>query len=222
MSKSENKGIPFIWIIVGISVILLIVGLFAIAGSGKNLSKEEIIALTTNDTSYYTGNKDANVVLTEFSDFECPACASYSITLQKIKERNSDKVKIVYRHFPLRTIHKNADSGAEAAEAAGAQGKFWEMHDLLFENQSEWANLSGKDLQDKFVKYAQNIQVADLQKFESDISNNVYLSKIEKDVTDGNALGINATPTMFLNGVKLSNLSLDSIDAEIQKLLNSQ
>ena len=108
----------------------------------------------------------------------------------------------MYRHFPLRNIHPNADLAARAAEAAGRQGKFWEMHDLIFEHQKEWADQ--KDARELFVQYAQSLNL-DIEQFWVDVDSSEIKDKIDIDSKSGLNFEVNATPTFFLNGEKLQN-----------------
>ena len=143
------------------------------------------------------GNPDAPVTIIEFSDFQCPYCASFfSDTLPQIEQNYIDtgKVKLVYRDFPL-SFHANAEPAAEAAECAGEQGKYWEMHDKLFENQASLSAASYK-------QWAADLGL-DTAKFDSCLDSSKYASEIQKDVQDGQAAGVSGTPTFFVNGNKV-------------------
>ena len=161
------------------------------------------------------GDREAKVTLIEYGDFQCPACATYYFMTKKIAEDIPSGFKTVYRHFPLITIHKNAFAAAQAAEAAGAQGKFWEMHDLLYEKQSEWSEEG--NAKDKFVGYAKEIGL-DENKFKEDFDKSETKDKIEAQIAQGTALGINATPTFYLNGTKIQPKSYE----EFKKLIEDQ
>jgi protein-disulfide isomerase len=162
-------------------------------------------------TTHVTGNSEAKTVLVEFSDFQCPACGAYKPVVDQIIEKYSDKLLFGYRHYPL-PQHENAISAAIASEAAARQDKFWEMSDYLFTFQSD---LSSETIK----KAAQNLEL-DMQKFDEDIKNPELQAIVEKDKNDGNTLGINSTPTFYLNGKKL-NLSrpqdlLTAVDQALQ------
>ena len=167
------------------------------------------------------GTKGAKVTITEFGDFECPACGEAEPVVKQIltKYKDNSNFAFVFRNFPLTSIHPNAMISAEAAEAAGAQGKYWQMHDLLYAKQSEWATSASP--MDVFVKYAQQIGL-DINKFQSEVQQNKYQSVIQTDVTDGNALSINATPTFYINnqidvGVPNASQFESIIDADLAK-----
>jgi protein-disulfide isomerase len=153
------------------------------------------------DSERVWGNDNAPVTLIEYSDFQCPACKVYYPMLSKLKEDYPDKVRIVFRHFPL-TIHKNARIAARASEAANVQGKFWQMHDRLFETQEDWSELS--DPKEKFKAYAIDIEL-DVDKFMVDLENSEFDTKVQNDVVSGNTLKVNATPTFYINGEKIPN-----------------
>ncbi|MBI5452425.1 thioredoxin domain-containing protein, partial [Candidatus Gottesmanbacteria bacterium] len=147
-------------------------------------------------------DKDAKAVLVEYSDFQCPACAFYYSMVNSLEREIGKKMLFVYRHYPL-TQHKNARLAAAAAEAAGLQGKFWEMHALLFENQKIWSDTD--DARKIFTDYAKSLTL-DMMKFEKDLDLQEVKDKVENDLKSGQALGVDATPTFYLNGKKLSNI----------------
>ena len=127
------------------------------------------------------------------------------------------KITMYFRNFPLVNLHPNAMAGANAAEAAGDQGKFWEMYDKLYQNQSAWSALS--DPTDMFVSYAKSLGL-DTAKFSSAINSKQFQSLIDQDMADGNALGVNATPTLYFNGLKYAGKSpYDELKAKVDKLL---
>ncbi len=162
------------------------------------------------------GNASSTVVLIEYSDFQCPACASYYPIVKRVVKDYKDRILFAYRHFPLGQ-HKNANLAARASEAAGKQGKFWEMHDMIFEKQTEWSE-SG-DAKKLFTGYATSLGL-NKETFLSDIDSPDIKSKVKDDYDGGFAAGVNATPTFFLNGMKLQNPSNEAgfrtlIDAAI-------
>lgn len=142
---------------------------------------------------------EAKIILTEYADFECPACASYHPTLKQLASEFKN-VSFVYRHFPL-TQHKNARPAAQAAEAAGAQGKFWEMHDLIFENQSIWSRSTSAE--DAFTAYAERLGL-DMVKYKADYASAKTKTKIASDYQSG-ASQVDGTPSFFLNNQKIQN-----------------
>ncbi len=148
------------------------------------------------------GNINAELTLIEYSDFQCPACAAYYPMVKQLVEEYKDQILFAYRHFPLSSIHKNATLAAQAAEAAGLQKKFWDMHDLLFENQASWsAQLRPTKT---FISYASQLGL-DTVKFEADLTSAEVIKQVEKDYESGLAAGINATPTFALNNKIIAN-----------------
>ncbi len=163
-------------------------------------------------------NREAKVVLIEYSDFQCPACAAYYSVLKQVAADFKSDVAFVYRHFPLRQIHQNSELAARAAEAAGKQGKFWEMHDLLFENQKEWSG--EKKAEELFKRYAVSLNL-NVEQFGTDIDSQEIKDKVNNDYRSGVSFGINATPTFFLNGEKLQNpRTYEEFKSLLQKALS--
>lgn len=149
----------------------------------------------------------AEVTLTEYSDFQCPACASYFPLINSVGEEYGDKVRFVYRHFPLTSIHFNAVAAARAAEAAGMQGKFWEMHDLLFQTQELWAPMSASEAESVFAGYARDRLGLNVDQYIADFESDEVEDKVAEAQTSALRLGINSTPTFYLNGEKIRNPS---------------
>ncbi|OGZ42011.1 MAG: hypothetical protein A3C80_02200 [Candidatus Ryanbacteria bacterium RIFCSPHIGHO2_02_FULL_45_43] len=167
-------------------------------GSKQNLP----LASAVSATDWTRGSKTADIVLIEYGDFQCPACAAFYPMMAQLEREFGDDIQVVFRHFPLQQIHANAGIAAQAAEAAGLQGKFWEMHDMLFEHQQEWSNR--KDAEDIFMQYAQRIDL-DIEGFKRDIDLSSIKKKIEDDYRSGIASGVSGTPTIFLNGNNIRN-----------------
>jgi protein-disulfide isomerase len=161
------------------------------------------------------GNPAATVKLIEYSDFQCPACRAYFPMVAQLETEYASSVAFIYRNYPLYQIHSNADRAARVAEAAGLQGKFWEMHDELFEHQGEWDKLL--DPSSAFAGYAEEIGL-DVAKFKLDINSDQVKKLIADDYQRGQRAGVNGTPTFILNGIKIQNPN--SIE-EFRTLLNS-
>jgi len=178
-----------------------IFGMVQLAGNPSS-GQPALLLDAVSATDWLKGEKEAKTILVEYSDFQCPACANYYPVVKQLAQDFGDKLQIVYRHFPLRQIHKNADASAYAAEAAGKQGKFWEMHDMIFENQSEWANKYS--VEEIFAQYAVSLGL-NLEKFKSDFNSKEVKDKVENDYLSGIRSNVNATPTFFLNGKKILN-----------------
>jgi len=197
----KNKII--LWAIITVAVIGSIFGIIKLASKSQTPDSNNlaITVSAVNDNENIKGDKEAATTLIEYSDFQCPACGSYYPIVKKVTEDLGAKVRFAYRHFPL-PQHKNAKLAATVAEAAGKQGKFWEMHDLIFQNQSDWSE--EKNVAILFAKYAQDIGL-DLARFQTDIASDDIKAKIENDYKSGVKAGVNSTPSFFLNGKKMDN-----------------
>ena len=146
------------------------------------------------------GPADAPITFIEYADFQCPACSGLAIMREFLAERYGDEIRFVYRHLPLISIHDKAVITAEAVEAASAQGKFWEMHDLLYERQGEWHSLSEDELETLLVEYAEELSL-DADRFAQELADHVYREKIMADYEDYSQYGQMATPTYVVNNV---------------------
>lgn len=187
-----------IWILAAVLILLGVMGAVRLATNktitGGDLSRP----VTEGENIKGSGEK----VLVEYSDFQCPACAAYAPAVKQLISDLGGEVKVVYRNFPLRQIHANAQMSAQAGEAAALQGKFWEMHDVLFANQKAWEKEA--DPTEIFVSYAGAIGL-DIDKFRVDLVSDVVKNKVNADYDSGIESNVNSTPTFFLNGKKITN-----------------
>lgn len=165
---------------------------------------------------YVLGNANAKNTAVVYEDFECPACAAFAPAAEQIPAVLQD-TKLVFRHYPL-PQHPNSVTSAYAAEAAGTQGKFWEMYKLLYPNQDQWVSLTGTQLIDQFAQYAQQAGVSDINKFKTDMANKIGKDKIQADITEGNSLHIQGTPTLYFNGHLMQLGTIDQIKQQAQAL----
>jgi protein-disulfide isomerase len=184
-------------------IVLIVVGFGAykiwqwINTSQPGDTKIDILNVRSDD--WVKGSPEAKVTLIEYADFECPACKIYSTDiLKKLADEYQGNLREVYRHFPL-PQHTKAVDAAKAAEAAGVQGKFWEMHDLLYEKQEDWVT---GNLKDKLFGYAESLGL-DKAQFEKDSASDSVLKSIKDDENDGYSLKINSTPSFYINGKKV-------------------
>lgn len=198
---------------IGGAVVALLVVFGLLYGNTKPSDKpidSQILVATDSQTAAATAEE--KVVLVEFSDFQCPACSAAEPTVSEIREKYAENLTFVYRHFPLNG-HPHAELAALAAEAAAAQGKFWEMHDKLFETQSEWGSLieplEAASVRELFIGYAGELEL-DVDKFTSDLDNETYLSVIQQGRTDGSSINVPGTPTFFVDGVETELSDLDT------------
>lgn len=151
------------------------------------------------DADWGRGPTDAPVTLIEYSDFQCPGCAGVEPLLAFLEETHKETLRIVYRHFPLTTIHDKAQITAEAAEAAGAQGKFWEMHDLLFQRQREWAGLPADQMPQVLAGYAGELGL-DVERFRRALQEHTFQGKVTGQHQDAVRMGLPGTPSFIVNG----------------------
>ena len=153
------------------------------------------------------GKVGSEIVVTTYGDFECPACNSWEPELQKIEAEYGDRVAFIFRNFPITSAHVNALAAARTAEAANLQGKFWEMHDLLFSKYNEWKG-DNKSAQGKFESYAEELGL-DMDQFRQDYKSEAVLDRVNSDAAAASELGVTATPTFFVNGelLELKNVT---------------
>ena len=217
-----KKNLPTIIIV---ALIVLIIGFVAYAISRPEESieikdKNSIVRPTVEadpaklSQGNFQGPIDAKVTLSEFGDYECPACEKYQpVIKEQILPKYQDKLKFVFLNYPL-PRHKNAQTAAQAAEAAALQGKFWEMHDILYQRQSQW--VEQKDPSSKYEEYAKEIGI-NIDKYRDDYNGQIVFDIINQQAGLGDAFKIPGTPTFFVNGIivdtsKGSDAIIDAID----------
>jgi len=195
-------------IIIGVLAVIVIIGGAVVFGKDKEAANG------TPSNNFY-GQEQATVTLIEYGDFECSACAAFHPIVSQIKEEYKDQIRFEFRHFPLVQIHFNAQAAHRAAQAAANQGKFWEMHDLLYERQASWsANVqqsgnggpvaSNNNPGPIFEGYAQELGL-DIEQFKTDVASGDTLGIINSDVDLGGSDGVTGTPTFVLNGKKIDD-----------------
>lgn len=219
------KRIAF-WAIFVIIIGLIVWGLAVAMKKSPTLGKASTPPPVTAD-DHVKGSLDAPVVLIEYSDFQCPACYAYYSFVGKLLQEEGGKIAFVYRHFPLDNIlpngtiqHPNAVPTALASEAAGLQGKFWEMYDAIFSGYYDWVDL--KDPNNILVGYAENIGL-DVEKFKTDMKSPDLKAKVQNNKNDGIRIGVNSTPTFFVNGTAITNPNnYDQFKAIILEAINSR
>lgn len=157
--------------------------------------REAVLTLPVSpDRDHIRGPVNAPVTLLEYGDYECPYCGAAHPIVNAVQARMGDELRFVFRHFPLTTVHPHAERAAEAAEAAGAQGKFWKMHDTLYDNQ--------RQLADPFLPASARAIGLDLDRFSRDLAQHTHAAKVREDFMSGVRSGVNGTPSFFINGVR--------------------
>lgn len=214
-------------IVVVVTMVLLFGGVYLFSKGGntattQNRVEDTILTPPSSfktagilDGKYLSESKEATVTLVEFGDYQCPACVAYHPLVKETLTIFPGKINFVFRNFPL-PQHKNANISAYAVEAAGLQGKFWEMHDKIYESDKEWADQA--DPSGIFIEYAKTFGL-DLDKFKNDMNSNEIKSKVTSDANDGTLIKVNSTPSFFLNGIKIE--SPGSV-AEFKKLIENE
>lgn len=218
------------WIIFSVIVIGIVALLIALSG-GSRINVNDIDASAPQKASKQSGDiadhvfgkTGGKVTLIEYGDFQCGPCGSIHPVVKSITEEYKDRLQYIFRNYPITDSHPNARAAAASVEAAGMQGKYWEMHDKIYETQTDWSDLSIDERSKFFESLAEELKL-DTQKFKSDIAKTAISQKINYDQALGAKSGVDATPTFFLNGRKLSTSDYsseakfkDTIDKELKK-----
>ncbi len=188
--------------------LIVIIGVFIIIGAVlifSNGEGEEASVLDLREDDNIIGNPEASVEIIEYSDYQCPACGVLSVVMTEVREEIGNDIKFVHRNFPL-SYHPMAYTASEAVEAAGAQGKYIEMHELIFSDQQ---NINEETL----FGYAESLGL-DMKKFEDDFLNHKFKDWVDQDIASGEEAGVNATPTLYINGEKFEQLMFDGKDVQ--------
>lgn len=215
-----KRSLPF--------VIVAVVALITL-GSGFALYRSMKLARPAAPTAskdgaatglHVRGPKSAPVTVEEFGDFQCPPCAMMSAVLKQMEGEEKGKVRVVFRHFPL-AMHANARAASLAAEAAEMQGKFWEMHDLLYKEQQGWSK--SPEAATLFSNYAGTLGL-DVERFKKDVQNPEVIARVEADQKLGSSRGVTSTPTLFVNNVLLppDKINAAGLDAAIENALKEK
>ncbi|HEX7315275.1 MAG TPA: thioredoxin domain-containing protein [Pyrinomonadaceae bacterium] len=219
MSRNPNNApakskSPLPFIIIGVVLVGVTTAVVLLSRSSTSSNSNAPAALSTNTGQpsqprmapqpgapkpYSRGTQTARVTVEEFSDFQCPACGVLEPGLRRVMKDYEDRVQFIFRNYPLQ-MHKYAFLASRAAESAGLQGKFWEMHDMLYDNQKEWSESMEPRVQ--FDSYATRLGL-DVQRFKADMERQDLADRVKADLLRGNSLGVKGTPTVYLNGREL-------------------
>lgn len=215
-----NQKNILIWTVVIIATFFLLLFAYKLTNGSTKTDFSQINQVRENDHIRWRIDKDSKNFLIEYSDIQCPACKNFHELLKTFEASSSpdfaitQKITLIYRHYPLYQIHKNSSNAAYAAEAAALQDKFWEMLDVLYDKQSEWSSLS--DPKNYFINQAKSLKL-DMEKFQKDIDSKQVKDKVQTDLTEAESIGVNSTPTFFINGKQVKVRSID----EFKQLLLS-
>ena len=192
----------------------------ATGSTAPNTQAPPVTGVAGADPPHTLGSPNAPAKLEEFGDFQCPPCGLFHPILQQMHNEFGDKLQITFREFPLYPNHQHSVVAASAAEAAGMQGKFWEMHDLIYEHQNDWKDKF--DVRPIFEGYAKQIGL-DVDKWKQDSASEQVARRITSDGNRGHSMGVKGTPTVFLNGreVQFENLPAEKLRPILQAVINS-
>lgn len=240
---APTAPVPSIVPVASTPIVPVATPIVATAPSTVPSARDEAPARREAAALHFRGGANAPVTLEEFGDFQCVPCAELFPKLAKVEEDYGEQLRVVFRHYPLRK-HEHGVLAARAAEAAGLQGQFWEMHDLLFQNSSRWTkgvDTVGPDaspsrrlqstilamemeVRDVFYSYAARLKL-DVERFKTDLDSDEVKARVESDRVHADTLGIDRTPTLYLNGRLLAFSALrtvESLHAEIDTELNAK
>lgn len=214
MACMETQKRIIIWASALLVVGIVALGAWSIAKGPKTpINSNGLLSEEITVADWTKGAQNPKVTLVEYSDFQCPACGAYFPIIEQAVAEYGDRLSFTYRHFPL-AQHKNALAASYASEAAGAQGKFWEMHKLIFEHQTDWAEENNAP--EIFKRYAQELKL-DLARFTADVASTETKDAVSHDKETGQRSGVNSTPSFYLNGKKMQNpRSYDELKALIE------
>lgn len=204
------------WIVL-VGVVALLVGAFFLMREDASAPSQSVDdPLQIREADHIRGAEDAQVTIIEYGDFQCPHCANAKPELDQILDDFSGDVRLVYRHFPITNIHPHARAAARASEAAAQQDDFWAMHDLLFARQEDWSN--DPNAQETFADYAEQLGL-DMEQYRSDFE--AAAAKVDHDSQTAQQLGVQSTPTFYLNGEQVEG-STDELRQRIEAELNDE
>ena len=214
--QQRNKKLLY-WVGIPLLLAVSVVGLIKLASNSSSTPQQTYTNIPPiSKTDIATGNPNSKVKLIEYADFQCPSCAAvYPLLKQLLKDENG-KIYFIYRFFPLTPIHKNAMAAAKAGYSAYLQGKFWQMHDVLFEHQNDWAETD--NAADIFVGYAKQLGL-DVKKFQADMNSDTTQKFITAEEDAGTAAGIAHTPTLLLNGVEIQPSNYTDLKTQVDAAL---
>ncbi len=206
-----------LWGGAAIVLIGMVVGLSLLASSPSGqVASDDTLQDPVVAKDWQKGSASSTLQLVEYSDFQCPYCKVYESYINDILAKYGSKILLVYREFPLTQAHEHAELAARAAEAAGMQGKFWEMHDKLFATQTDWEH--NDQAEQMFITYAGELGV-DKTKFTSDLHSSAIKDAVEYDIQTGVRANVQATPTFYLNGKKLNLQSYEDLEQIVSEAL---
>ena len=216
------------WMIFAIIVVAIVGGMIYISTQNRlnvsNINNDQLNTIIGAESrngdiaDHEIGSKSPKVTIIEYADYQCPGCSAAAPKAKALAEKYKDHVRLIFRNFPIASSHPNARAAAAVAEAAGLQGKFWEMHKLLYTNQDAWKNANITDRDNIFKSYAEQLKL-NIDQYKTDIASNKVKNKIDFDMALGRKHGVAATPTFYINGKNTEMDSSGSIESSVKEAL---
>ena len=216
------------WIIFAIIVVAIVGGMIYISTQNRlnvsDINNDQLNTIIGAESrngdiaDHEIGSKSPKVTIIEYADYQCPGCSAAAPKAKALAEKYKDHVRLIFRNFPIASSHPNARAAAAVAEAAGLQGKFWEMNKLLYTNQNAWKNANITDRDNIFKSYAEQLKL-NIDQYKTDIASNKVKNKIDFDMALGRKHGVAATPTFYINGKNTEMDSSGSIESSVKEAL---
>jgi len=216
------------WMIFAIIVVAIVGGMIYISTQNRlnvsDINNDQLNTIIGAESrngdiaDHEIGSKSPKVTIIEYADYQCPGCSAAAPKAKALAEKYKDHVRLIFRNFPIASSHPNARAAAAVAEAAGLQGKFWEMNKLLYTNQDAWKNANITDRDNIFKSYAEQLKL-NIDQYKTDIASNKVKNKIDFDMALGRKHGVAATPTFYINGKNTEMDSSGSIESSVKEAL---
>ncbi|UHA57270.1 DsbA family protein [Candidatus Nanosynbacter sp. HMT-352] len=216
------------WMIFAIIVVAIVGGMIYISTQNRlnvsDINNDQLNTIIGAESrngdiaDHEIGSKSPKVTIIEYADYQCPGCSAAAPKAKALAEKYKDHVRLIFRNFPIASSHPNARAAAAVAEAAGLQGKFWEMNKLLYTNQDAWKNANITDRDNIFKSYAEQLKL-NIDQYKTDIASNKVKNKIDFDMALGRKHGVAATPTFYVNGKNTEMDSSGSIESSVKEAL---
>ena len=215
------------WIIFGAIVVAVLGGMLYLSTKNKldisDITSEQMATIIQAEArngqiaDHIRGKTDAKVTLVEYGDFQCGPCKSHETTVRRLHDTFKDDLAIIFRNYPVASSHPNARAAAASAESAGLQGKFWEMHDLIYEHQETWSSAQASERDAFFQGYAEQLGL-NIEKFKEDLSSDAVKKKIDFDLAVGRAQKVTGTPSFFIDG---KNINVGDLESSVKEALKN-
>ena len=216
------------WMIFAIIVVAIVGGMIYISTQNRlnvsDINNDQLNTIIGAESrngdiaDHEIGSKSPKVTIIEYADYQCPGCSAAAPKAKALAEKYKDHVRLIFRNFPIASSHPNARAAAAVAEAAGLQGKFWEINKLLYTNQDAWKNANITDRDNIFKSYAEQLKL-NIDQYKTDIASNKVKNKIDFDMALGRKHGVAATPTFYVNGKNTEMDSSGSIESSVKEAL---